>query len=219
MSKELILQKFTDAVVNGDEDLAIEAAHEAIDTKLDATEAIVDGLSKGMAIVGEYFESQEYFLPEVIVASEAFKAGVKILQPHIKIEQGSKRSKVVIGTVQGDTHDIGKNIVAIMLGAAGFEIIDVGRDVTPKTFVDKVKETNADIVALSALMTTSMVNMRKVLALLIEEGVRDKVKVMIGGAAISQRYSDEIGADGYSVDAVAAVRLAQKLVAQEPVAA
>ncbi|PAW79956.1 MAG: cobalamin-binding protein [Verrucomicrobia bacterium Tous-C9LFEB] len=213
MSKELILKKFTDAVVNGDEDLAVEAANEAIASNLDATEAIVDGLSKGMGIVGEYFESQEYFLPEVIVASEAFKAGVKILQPHIKVQQGTKPSKIVIGTVQGDTHDIGKNIVGIMLGAAGFEVIDVGRDVSPKAFVDKVKETNADLLGLSALMTTSMVNMKKVLALLNEEGVRGQVKVMIGGAAISQRYADEIGADGYSVDAVAAVRLAQKLVA------
>lgn len=214
MSKEEVFKKLINSVVEGDEELASESASEAIEIGIDPTEAIIKGLAEGMSVVGDYFESQEYFLPEVIVSSEAFKAGVDVLKPHLDLEKSSKPAKVVIGTVQGDTHDIGKNIVSIMLGASGFEIYDIGRDVPPQAFVDKVKEVKADILALSALMTSSMVNMKKVISLLEKDGVRDSVKVMIGGAPISQRYCDQIGADGYSIDAVAAIRKAKSLVNQ-----
>jgi methylmalonyl-CoA mutase cobalamin-binding domain/chain len=138
------------------------------------------------------------------------KAGVAVLSPHLSKETDSP-GVVVLGTVQGDTHDIGKNIVAIMLDAAGFEVHDVGRDVSPRIFVDKVRETKADILGLSALMTSSMVNMKGVIDLLVKENVRDHVKVLIGGAPISQRYASEIGADAYSTDAADAVRVAKAI--------
>ncbi|MHC6179068.1 corrinoid protein [Clostridium sp. JNZ X4-2] len=212
--KEEIFKKLIASVVDGDEELAGESAGKAIEIGIDPTEAIIKGLAEGMSVVGDYFESQEYFLPEVIISADAFKAGVDVLKPHLNLEKSDKPAKVVIGTVQGDTHDIGKNIVSIMLGASGFEIYDVGRDVSPQVFVDKVKEINADILALSALMTSSMVNMKKVIELLKKDKIRDKVKVIIGGAPISQRYCDQIGADGYSVDAVAAIRKAKNLINQ-----
>lgn len=212
MSKEAIYEKFSQAVINGDEELAEKTAHEAVEAKLDASEAIVEGLSKGMATVGELFENQEYFLAEVILAADAFQAGVKILKPHIKVDADAPKYKAIIATVQGDTHDIGKNIVGIMLGAAGFDVIDLGRDVPPKVVVERVKQEGKALVGLSALMTTSMVSIRKTLELLRAEGVRDQAKVIIGGASVSQRFADEIGADGYSVDGPSAVRLARRLV-------
>jgi corrinoid protein of di/trimethylamine methyltransferase len=208
--KEEIFTQLSDAVVEGDEDLAISAAKRILEEGFDPTEAIMIGLAGGMAIVGEYYENQRYFLTEVIISAEAFNAGVGVLLPHLKNDVDSP-GVAVIGTVLGDTHDIGKNIVGIMLGAAGFVVHDAGRDVSPADFIAKVKETQADILGLSALMTSSMVNMKKVVDLLVTEGIRDEVKVIIGGAPVSQRYANEIGADGYSADAVAAVRLAKSL--------
>jgi corrinoid protein of di/trimethylamine methyltransferase len=211
VSKEEILSRLSKAVVDGDEDLADEAAKDAVITELDASEAIIDGLAHGMAIVGDYFEKQQYFLTEVVVASLAFKAGVAVLKPHIKTVLADGTAAVVIGTVQGDTHDIGKNIVGIMLEAAGFEVHDAGRDVSPESFVEKVRETKALVLGLSALMTSSMVSMKKVIELLVKEGLRDKVKIIIGGAPVSARYAREIGADAYSHDAVDAVRVVKQL--------
>jgi corrinoid protein of di/trimethylamine methyltransferase len=210
--KEEVFSLLGDAVIEGDDALAVSAAKRVIQEGLDPTEAIMEGLAGGMAVVGEYYENQQYFLTEVIISAEAFNAGVEILLPHLQTDIAPP-GVVVIGTVQGDTHDIGKNIVGIMLNAAGFVVHDVGRDVSPETFVAKVKETNADILGLSALMTSSMVNMKKVVERLKQEGVRENVKVIIGGAPVSTRYAKEIGADGYSPDAVDAVRLAKSLLA------
>lgn len=212
MSKRIILDRLAKAVINGSEEEAAKTAEEAIEVGLDATESIVDGLAKGMEIVGHYYEQQKYFLPEVILASHALNAGVAVLKPHIKTEAKSP-GVVVLGTVFGDTHDIGKNVVGIMFGAAGYEVHDAGRDVAAEVFVKKVKETNADILGLSALMTTSMINMKPVIELLEKEGLREKVKVLVGGAPVSSRFAKEIGSDGYAVDAVSAVRVAKELLA------
>lgn len=214
MSNQKIFEKLAKAVVNGNEDEAVAAANEAIEAKLDATEAIIGGLAKGMEIVGHYYEAQKYFLPEVILGSLALNAAVKVLKPHIKVEAESP-GRVVLGTVQGDTHDIGKNIVGIMLGAAGYEVHDAGRDVPPEVFAGKVRETKADILGLSALMTTSMANMRLVIDLLDKEGIRDSVKVLVGGAPVSQRFAENIGADGYAANAVSAVRVARELLQKD----
>jgi dimethylamine corrinoid protein len=207
------LEKLAAAVVAGSEEQAVAASREAIDRNLDATEAIIRGLAGGMEIVGQYYESQKYFLTEVVMASTALNAGVAVLKPHIKVEAES-RGSVVLGTVQGDTHDIGKRIVAIMLGAAGYEIHDAGRDVPPERFIELVKETGADVLGLSALMTTSMVNMKTVIEVLSAEGLRDSVKVVVGGAPISRRFAKEIGADGYAANAHQAIKVVDELLAK-----
>jgi dimethylamine corrinoid protein len=213
MPKEEIFARLSRAVVEGDEDAAAGAAEDAVKENIDAAEEIMDGLAAGMSIVGNYYENQKYFLTEVLISADAFKAGVAVLSPHLN-KGADSPGVVVIGTVQGDTHDIGKNIVRIMLDAAGFEVHDVGRDVPPQTFVDKVKETKADILGLSALMTSSMVNMKGVIELLVKERVRDQVKVLIGGAPVSPRYAKEIGADAYSAEAVNAVRVAKAILSR-----
>jgi dimethylamine corrinoid protein len=212
MAEREILNQLAQAVIDGEEEAAGAIARKAVEAGIDASTAIVDGLAKGMETVGRYFESQRYFLPEVVMASLAFQEGVKVLEPHLTAAS-ERTGVVVIGTVQGDTHDIGKNLVGIMLGAAGFEVHDAGRDVPPETFAAKIKETKADILGLSALMTTSMAGMKTVIDLLEKEGLRDQVKIMIGGAPVSERYAKEIGADAYSVDAISAVRLAKSLLA------
>jgi len=209
MSKE-IFKKLQEAVIEGEEDVAVAAAKEAVAAGVDASEAIVEGLAKGMETVGRYFEEQRYFLTEVILSSYAFQAGVKVLKSHIKVEAESP-GILVLGTVLGDTHDIGKNIVGIMFGAAGYEVHDLGRDVAPEAFVQKVRETKANILGLSALMTTSMDSMKSVIKLLKDEGLRDSVKVIIGGAPVSNRYAQQIGADGYATNAVHAIRVAKDL--------
>lgn len=213
MSKQEIMSQLIHAVVEGDEILAEQAANAALVANIDAAEAIIGGLAEGMAIVGKYFEQQRYFLTEVVVASLAFQVGVTILKPQLKTAEQTP-GVIVLGTVQGDTHDIGKNIVSIMMEAAGLKVYDLGRDVAPQTFVDKIKETNADVLGLSSLMTSSMVNMRIVIKLLEEQGIRKNVKVIIGGAPVSARYAREIGADAYSPDAVDAVRIVKVLLDQ-----
>ena len=212
MSKQELFGQLAQAVVDGDEDLAMATSHKVIAGKIDATEAIFQGLAKGMETVGQYFETQKYFLPEVVVSAEAFKRGVEILKPHIKVQSKSP-GVIVLGTVYGDTHDIGKNIVAIIFEAAGYTVHDLGRDVPPAAFVAKVKETRADVLGLSALMTTSMTNMKLVIDLLVKEGIRDQVKVIVGGATVTHRYAKEINADAYGQDAIKSLRLVNDLLA------
>ncbi|MDR1604652.1 MAG: corrinoid protein [Gracilibacteraceae bacterium] len=212
MSKEAIFKQLSHAVFDGDDDLVVEAAEAAIKEGIDATEAIIEGLAAGMTKVGEYYEKQKYFLPEVIISAETFKQGIKILEPHLSKDIASPGT-VLMGTVISDVHDIGKNIVIIMLSASGFKVIDLGKDVPPEAFVNKIKEVGkVDIVAMSALMTTSMMGMQDVVEALKKEGLRDKVKIMVGGAPVSQRFTDDIGADGYAGDAVEGVRVAKRLV-------
>ncbi|HHW28847.1 MAG TPA: cobalamin-binding protein [Syntrophomonadaceae bacterium] len=171
-----------------------------------------EGLIKGLDIVGEKFESGDLFLPEMLAAAMTMKTGVEVLKPHLTGEETETAGTVVIGTVQGDVHDIGKNLVAMMLEGAGFEVIDIGIDVPAEDIVKAVEEKKPQILGLSALLTTTMPALKTTIDALKEAGLRDKVKVMVGGAPVTQDYADEIGADGYASDAAGAVTLARGLV-------
>jgi len=209
-SKDDILDVLKDAVVEGDEEKCVSFANKALDSGVDPYEAIMQGCNKGMAEVSDKYECKEMFVPEILLSADAMYAAIDILRPHLKVDDTvAKPATVIIGVAQGDIHDIGKNLVKMMLDVAGFTIIDVGRDVPVETFVDKAVEHNAKLVAISALMTTSMMNMEPVI-----EGLKEKhsgAKTIVGGAPISQDFADSIGAEGYGKDAVAAVRIAKKL--------
>ncbi|MDR1253278.1 MAG: corrinoid protein [Treponema sp.] len=210
MSAEL-LQKLSDAVVNMDEDEAVRLSRQAVDEKADAYEAIDKGLGDGMERAGKLFDEEEYFVPEILICSDAMNAGINVLKPHLKQEETRRKHKAVIGVIEGDTHDIGKNLVRIMLESAGFEVLDLGRDVPPLTFVEKAVETNAEFILLSSLMTTTMDAMADVIKILEERNIRGKFKVAVGGGPISQAFADRIGADGYSSNAADAVRMCKRL--------
>lgn len=206
MSKEELFAKIKDAVIEMDDETVESLCNEAIAENFDATEVIREGLIKGMDRVGELYATGEYFLPEVLTASFALNAGVDILKPYMKKEVSTKPVKIVIGVVEGDTHDIGKNLVKIMCESAGFEVIDLGRDVPINEFVDVAEKENTDFILMSTLMTTTMSGMKAVVDELTARGIRDKYKVMIGGGPISQKFCDEIGADAYTVDAASCVK-------------
>lgn len=210
--KEELFQEIADAVIDMDEDLVEELAKESIEAKIDAYETIDKGLTKGMEKAGELFEEEEYFVPELLMCSDAMNAGIDILKPHLHSEEQQEKGRVVIGVVQGDTHDIGKNLVKLMLETGGFEVIDLGRDIPPQVFVDKAKEYHADIIGIATLMTTTMNAMDQVIRILDKEGIRDQFKVIVGGGPISQGFADKIGAEGYAKNAAEAVRVAQSLV-------
>ncbi len=210
-SKEELYKSLSDAVVNMEEEEAVILANEAILEKHDAYEAIDKGLADGMERAGKLFEEEEYFIPELLMCSDAMYAGLDVLKPHIKADDQAEKHKVVIGVIEGDTHDIGKNLVKIMLETSGFEVIDLGRDIPPRNFVEKAREASAKIIALSTLMTTTMDGMAEVVNILKNDGIRENFKVIVGGGPISQGFADKIGADGYSVNAAEAVRLARKL--------
>lgn len=207
---EDLLKKLADAVVDMDEELTVATAHESLAQGIDAYEAIDGGLSRGMERAGQLFEEEEYFIPELLMCSDAMYAGLDVLKPHLKTA-GEKKWTVVIGVIEGDTHDIGKNMVRIMLETSGFEVHDLGRDVPPRVFVDKAKEVNATIIGLSTLMTTTMDGMGQVVRLLQEENIRDRHKVMVGGGPISPGFAKKIGADGYAINAAEAVKVAREL--------
>jgi len=212
-------EQLATAVVELDEDLAKQLAQQAVDLGFDAWSAVEYGLVAGMDRAGKLFDEEEYFIPELLLASDAMYAGLDILRPHIpKQNEGEQKVKVVIGVIEGDTHDIGKNLVRIMLDVGGFEVIDLGRDVPPQTFVDRAKEVGARIIAIASLMTTTMDGMAEVVRILEAEGIRDQFKVIVGGAPISQGFAKRIGADGYASRAPAAVQLAKQLVAEKSAA-
>lgn len=211
------LQKgLSDAVVEMDETGTVALAREVVQEQHDPYQAIEKGLADGMDRAGKLFEEEEYFIPELLMCSDAMYAGLDILKPHLKIDSQAKKYRVVIGVVEGDTHDIGKNLVKIMLETSGFEIIDLGRDVSPKDFVAKAKEVEAQIIAISTLMTTTMDGMAEVIRLLDQENIRENFLVMVGGGPISQSFAERIGADGYSKDAAEAARLAWRLIEGVP---
>jgi corrinoid protein of di/trimethylamine methyltransferase len=212
--KQEILKGLSDSVLNMEEEDAAGYAKKAVDEGIDATEAIENGLADGMQRAVVLYEEEEYFISEILLCADALTAGVDVLKPHIKVDGAKEKKKIVIGVMQGDTHDIGKNLVRILVEAGGYEIFDLGRDVAPQTFVDAALENEADVIALSTLMTTTMAGMPKVIELLTRNGVRDRFKVIIGGGPISQAYADRIGADGYSPNAAGAVRLIEGLVAR-----
>lgn len=210
--KKELLNSLAENVVDMEEDLVVEVANEYLKEEFDPLEGIEKGLSVGMQRAGELYEEEEYYIPEILLCSDAMTMGIDILKPHIKKNDKDKRGKVVMGVVQGDTHDIGKNIVKIMLETAGFEVYDLGRDVPMSSFIEEAKRVDADIIAMSTLMTTTMDNMQVLIEDLKAQGIREKFKVMIGGGPISESYAKKIGADGYSASATTAVELAKKLV-------
>ncbi|MHC1564513.1 MAG: corrinoid protein [Candidatus Hecatellaceae archaeon] len=209
--REEVFEGLKQAVIDGDKEAAKKWAEEAVKKGIDAYEAIAQGCLEGMNVVGEKYARREYFIPEVVLAAQAMTSAVDVLRPHVKVEKGAA-GVVVIGTVQGDVHDIGKNIVKMMLEAAGFKVVDLGRDVFLKSFVENAKKRGAQIIAMSALMSTTMPGMGKVVQMLKEEGIRDSVKVMIGGAPTSEEFAKRIEADAWGKDAMAAVELARKFV-------
>ena len=213
MTEAELLAAATESIVATDEDQAKALARQAVEMGLDPIKVINEGFSLGMRKVGDLFERGQMFLPEVIIASEAMVASVAILEENLPQEQKDKKAGIaVLGTIEGDVHDIGKGIVATLLRVYGFEVHDLGRDVPLTTFVSKAKETNANIVGSSALMTTTMVGQKALEKLLKEAGIRDQVKTMVGGAVVTQHWADKIGADAYAEDAQEAVTKALELV-------
>jgi len=202
--KKELLERLKNAVIQYDEDAAKEAAQEALDVGMEANDAIFNGLVSGMQEVGRLFESQEYFVPELLMSADALYAGLDILKPHVKQLDLGVKGSVVIGTVEGDVHDIGKNIVKMMFDVAGFNVYDLGRDVPLDKFVEEQMKTDSDLVCLSAMMTTTMTGMKKVIDDLRKKN--PKVKIMIGGAPVSQDIADKWGADGYAKDATNALK-------------
>jgi len=212
MSAEMY-EKLAQAVIEGEPDDAEELAKQALDRGLDPLTCVNDGLTKGIQQVGALFASGEYFLPELIIGAEAMKRALAVLEPAMAGDQSREVvGTVVIGTVEGDMHEIGKTLVGTMLIANGFKVIDLGVDLSADKFVAAVKENNADIVGASALLTTTMLQQKKIIEALAAEGLSDKVKVMVGGAPVTESYALEIGADGYAEDAISAVDLAFRLI-------
>ena len=207
------LNKVSEALQRGDAEKVAELVEKALEEKLSPKEILDSGLIKGMDIIGAKFKRSEVYVPEVLIAARAMQTGMSVLRPKL-IEAGVKNiGTIVIGTVKGDLHDIGKNLVKMMLQGAGFEVIDLGTDVSADKFVEAVKEHKPTMIAMSALLTTTMVNMAGVIKALETAGLRDKVKVIIGGAPITQNYADQIGADGYSPEAASAVDKVKSFIA------
>jgi corrinoid protein of di/trimethylamine methyltransferase len=210
--KEEILAKLAEAVVEYDEDDAKEWSQIAVDEGVDAMDAIMNGLAAGMEKVGDLYDKQEYFVPELLMSADALYLGLDILKPHIKAETVRNMGQVVIGTVQGDVHDIGKNIIKLMFDVGGFEVHDLGRDVPLENFVEEQMKTDSEIVAMSAMMTTTMMGMKKVIEMIKEKN--PDVKIMLGGAPVTQDVATLFGADGYAESAGNAVQEAIKMVSQ-----
>lgn len=213
MSTEL-LSKITDSLVDGDPDLTIDLTNQALQAGIEPMTIIERGLVPGMNIVGEKFSTGEYFLPHLIISANGMQQAMNLLEPelHARSQQMKVSGKVVIGTVQGDIHEIGKSLVATMLSASGFQVFDLGVDVPAEAFIAKVKETGARLVGLSALLTTTMVVQKEIIEALSAAGLRDQIKIMVGGAPVTRSWAAEIGADGFAEDAIQAVQLATQLV-------
>ncbi|MFQ5868847.1 MAG: corrinoid protein [Candidatus Zixiibacteriota bacterium] len=200
-----ILQELSENLQRGNGDRVAELTQEAIDERLEPKKILDDGLIAGMAVIGERFKKHEIFLPEVLLAAKAMYAGMDLLKPLLIKEGIPTIGKVVIGTVQGDLHDIGKNLVAIMLKGAGFEVVDLGNDVPPERFIEVAEQEAAEVIGMSALLTTTMPVMKKVIDLAKERGIYGKTKIIVGGAPLSSAYAKKIGADAYCYDGLNAV--------------
>jgi len=205
------LKALADAIIKGDQNAAVEITKAALDEGTAAKSVLDDGLIAGMDVVGDRFKKNEIYIPEVLIAARAMKSAMEILEPELTKAGVEPIGKFLIGTAQGDLHDIGKNLVAMMLKGAGFDVIDLGVDITPEVFVERAKATNVQLIGMSALLTTTMPAMEKTLKALRDAGI--SAKVMIGGAPVTQGYADKIGADGYAPDAASAVDVAKSLVA------
>jgi len=209
-SRKEIFKRLQDRIINFDIDGIKLVAREAIEVGIPAYEAVTKGLSKGMDIISERYTREEAFLSELIMAGETMKAGMEVLEPHLKTSPGKTSGVIVLGTVYGDMHDLGKNIVATLLKSAGFNVIDLGVDVPAERFVNTVKEKSADILAMSSLVTITMPYMKDTIKELEKSGLSGKVKVLIGGAPVSDAYADSIGADAYGKDAISAVKICRE---------
>jgi corrinoid protein of di/trimethylamine methyltransferase len=213
MMTEELFKNMAQAVIDGDDEEAEALAQQALDQGVDPLEAINKGLTPGMDVVGELYASGEYFLPDLILGGEAMKAALAVLEPALAAAGRERQvlGTVVLGTVEGDIHEIGKSLVGSMLSANGFRVHDLGIDVEAEEFVVQVREHDADILALSALLTTTMLHQREVIEHLSEAGLREQVKVMVGGSPVTQAWADQIGADGFAEDAANAVTVAKRL--------
>ena len=211
-ARDEILNGLAEAVVEGDASKCVELANKALENNVDAYDAVINGCAHGMSIVSDKYEKREMFVPEILLAARAMQGAVDILKPYIKADEIKETGRVAIGVVLGDIHDIGKNLVKLLLETAGLTVFELGKDVLPEDFQDKIKEEHVDLVALSALMTTSMMEMKEDVKLFKEEF--PAVKIMVGGAPVSQEFCDSIGADGYADNASEAIRVAQKLLSE-----
>jgi len=206
-------EALSDSVIEGDEARAAKLTQRAIDAGADPVEIITQGLTGGMGVVGTRFKSGEMFVPEVLASARAMSVGMDLAKPLILAGDMPSAGTVVIGTVKGDLHDIGKNLVAMLLESAGFTVVNVGTDIEPAAFVEAVKDSEADVLGLSALLTTTMLAMKATIDALAAAGLRDKVKVIVGGAPVTQDFANEIGADGFAYDGGAAIDLCKQLIA------
>jgi len=204
------MEAIAEALIRGDRDTVTKLVNEAVEEGVEADKLLNESLVAGMDVVGKKFKANEFYVPEVLIAARAMHAGMAILEPLLSESGAKPRGTAVLGTVKGDLHDIGKNLVAMMLTGGGFKVVDAGIDVAPEKFVQLARESNADLIGLSALLTTTMPQMAAVIEAVKEAGI--ETKVMIGGAPVTQEYADEIGADGYAPDAASAVDLARSLV-------
>ena len=205
------LSSISEALIKGDANKVKKLAEAALKKGVKPIDIINKGLISGMSVVGEKFKKNEFYVPEVLIAARAMHAGMDMVKPLLSKSEIAAADKVVIGTVKGDLHDIGKNLVSMMLEGGGFKVIDTGIDVSPEKFTQAIKESKAPILALSALLTTTMPSMKDTIQALKKAGLRKDVKVMVGGAPLTQKYADEIGADGYAPDASSAVDKAKEL--------
>ena len=210
--KEALLAELARCVLEMEDEAVVDVAKSYVEAGFDAYEGITEGLAKGMEKAGQLYEEEEYFVPELLICSDAMYNGLDVLKPHLKAstDQGSK-CPVIIGVVEGDTHDIGKNLVKIMMDTAGFEVYDLGRDVAVETFIEKAKEVGHGILCMSTLMTTTMGNMSRVIEALKEQGLRDRFGVMVGGGPLSKSFADKIGADLYTANAAEAAKESKNL--------
>jgi len=210
-----LLEQIVEATIEGNQERCVALAQQVLDENLDPFEAIQEGFTKGMFIVGEKFSRLEYYLPDLLDCAAAMQAALDVLKPHLELAGRELQGTIVLGTIQGDLHDLGKNIVKTMLQAAGFTVYDLGSNVPIRQFVEKAEEVKADIIAASAILTTTMAYMPDLIALLQELGLRDKYKVMLGGAPVTAEFATQSGADGYGENAADAVQVAHRLMQEK----
>ena len=208
---EELIQNIYSAVLNGETNETKQWVQAALDIGISAEQLLYEGLIAAMKEVGRLFEEGEYYVPEMLISARAMQSGMAILRPLLVAQDIKPLGKVVIGTVEGDLHDIGKNLVSMMLEGSGFQMIDLGTNVTPEKFLEAIIQNKADILGMSALLTTTMGNMHKTITYLVDQGMRDSIKIIVGGAPVTQKYADDIGADGFGPDASQASIVAKRL--------